>query len=41
MKKQYQTPTTEATQLLGRNAIMVGSTGFVLGPGTVPPGSVD
>ena len=41
MKKQYQTPTTEAIQLLGQNAIMVGSTGFMLGPGDGSPGSPD
>ena len=33
MKKIYKKPTTEAIQLLGQNAIMAGSTGFILGPG--------
>lgn len=33
MKKIYNKPTTEAIQLLGQNAIMAGSTGFILGPG--------
>lgn len=33
MKKTYNKPTTEAIQLLGQNAIMAGSSGFILGPG--------
>ena len=41
MKKQYQTPQTESIQLLGSNAIMVGSSGFILGPGEGVPGSPD
>ena len=38
MKKIYQQPTTEPIQLLGQNAIMVGSTGFILGPGNTTGG---
>ena len=33
MKKIYNKPTTEAIQLLGQNAIMAVSGGFILGPG--------
>jgi hypothetical protein len=33
MKKIYNKPTTEAIQLLGQNAIMAGSSRFILGPG--------
>ena len=33
MKKTYNKPTTEAIQLLGQNAIVAGSSGFILGPG--------
>ena len=43
MKKIYKKPTTEAIQLLGQNAIMVVSGGFILGPGgsSTPPGGND
>lgn len=37
MKKIYNKPTTEAIQLLGQNAIMAGSSGFILGPGGGTP----
>ena len=33
MKKIYKKPTTEPIQLLGQNAIMAVSGGFILGPG--------
>jgi hypothetical protein len=33
MKKTYNKPTIEAIQLLGQNAIMAGSSRFILGPG--------
>ena len=43
MKKIYNKPTTEAIQLLGQNAIMAVSGGFILGPGgsSTPPGGND
>jgi hypothetical protein len=40
MKKTYQTPQTENIQLLGHNAIMVASPGFIVGPGSgIPDGN--
>ncbi len=41
MKKIYNKPTTEAIQLLGQNAIMAGSSRFILGPGDGSPSSND
>lgn len=41
MKKVYITPQTEALELLGANAIMASSSGFILGPGGDTPGTPD
>lgn len=41
MKKVYITPQTEALELLGANAIMASSPGFILGPGDGTPGFPD
>ena len=41
MKKIYNKPTTEAIQLLGQNAIMAVSGGFIVGPGIGIPGEPD
>ena len=41
MKKVYITPQTEALELLGANAIMASSPGFILGPGDGTPGLPD
>lgn len=41
MKKIYKKPTTEPIQLLGQNAIMVGSPFVNIGGGMIPPTGVD